>query len=82
MGVMTTRELNANVSQALARAEAGEILSITRNGKPVAEIRPAQPVRDEQWHAARARLEELMQRKWGAYSGKITYEDRHGPAGR
>lgn len=80
MGVMTVRELNANISQALARAEAGETLSITRNGKPVAEMRPVQPPRDEQYWAARARLEQLMSQKWGPYTGKITYEDKHGPA--
>jgi prevent-host-death family protein len=80
MGVMTVRELNANVSQALARAEAGEIVSITKNGKPIAELRPTQIVRDEKWHVARDRMLELMKNKWGHFDGKITYEDRHGPA--
>lgn len=80
MGVMTVRELNANVSQALARAEAGETLSITKNGKPVAELRPPQIVRDEKWLAARDRVIELMKHKWGPDQGKVTYEDKHGPA--
>ena len=80
MTVMTVRELNANVSQALARAEAGEVLSITRNGRPVAELHPPRLVRDEKWQAARARLEELMKQKWGPDMGKLTYEDKHGPA--
>lgn len=80
MGVMTVRELNANVSQALARAEAGEIVSITKNGKPVAELRPAQIVRDEKWYAARERMVELIKNKFGRSTGKVTYEDKHGPA--
>lgn len=80
MGVMTVRELNSNVSQALARAEAGEILSITRNGKPVAELHPPRIVRDEKWNAARERMLELMKNKFGPYTGKLTYEDKHGPA--
>ena len=32
MGVMSVRELNANLSKALARAEAGEVIEITKNG--------------------------------------------------
>lgn len=80
MGVMTVRELNANISQALSRAEGGEILSITRNGKAVAEIHPPRIVRDEKWEAARDHVLELMKKKWGPYTGKITYEDKHGPA--
>ena len=40
MTIMSIREFNANVSKALARAEAGEVIEITRNGKPVAELRP------------------------------------------
>lgn len=80
MGVMTSRELNANVSQALARAESGEIVSITRNGKPVAELHPARPVRDQAWHDAYARMIERMEK--GIFTepvGTITYEDKHGP---
>ena len=78
MGVITVRELNANISQALARAKAGEIVSITKNGEPVAELHPPRPVRDEGWHAARARLEALMKTGFGPASGAVTYEDKHG----
>ena len=80
MGVMTVRELNANISQALARAKAGEVLSITRNGEPVAELHPPRLVRDENWHAAREKLLQMMRDKWGPSTGKLTYEDKHGPA--
>ena len=80
MGVLTVRELNANISQALARAKAGEVLSITKNGEPVAELHPPRVVRDEKWQAARERMLELMKKKLGPYTGKLTYEDKHGPA--
>ena len=80
MGVMTVRELNANVSQALARAKSGEVLVITKNGEPQAELRPPRPVRDEAWHAAYARM--LKRMETGIFTepvGTITYEDKHGP---
>ena len=80
MGVMTVRELNANISQALARAKAGEILTITKNGEPQAELRPPRPVRDQAWHEAYERMKERM--RTGIFThpiGTITYEDKHGP---
>ena len=80
MGVLTVRELNANISQALARAKAGETLVITKNGEPQAELRPPRPVRDATWHAARERMLKRMEE--GIFTkpiGTITYEDKHGP---
>lgn len=35
----TVRELNQHTAQVLARAEAGESIVVTRNGRPVAVIR-------------------------------------------
>lgn len=81
MGMMTMRELNANVSQAVARAEAGEVLSITKHGRPVVEIRPLPKVRDQAWHDAYARMLERMEKGIGLGPvGTITYEDKHGDA--
>ena len=80
MGVMTSRELNANVAQALDRAEAGEIISITRNGKTTAELHPPRRVRDAAWYEAFERMKQRM--KEGIFAepvGTITYEDKHGP---
>lgn len=37
---MSLRELNASVSQAVAKVEAGETIDITKRGKVVAEPRP------------------------------------------
>jgi prevent-host-death family protein len=36
----TVRELNQHTSRVLARVEAGETVTITRNGMPVAVLRP------------------------------------------
>jgi prevent-host-death family protein len=35
----TARELNQHTAQVLARAEAGEAIIVTRNGRPIAVIR-------------------------------------------
>jgi prevent-host-death family protein len=50
----TARELNQHTAQVLARAEAGETVIVTRNGRPVAVIRghdaeepPAYPFRTD-----------------------------------
>lgn len=80
MGVLTVRELNANISQALARAKGGETLVITKNGEPQAELRPPRPIRDELWHAARARMLKRMEEGIGLGPiGTITDEDKRGP---
>lgn len=39
----TVRELNQQTAQVLARAEAGETITVTRNGRPVAVIRAYRP---------------------------------------
>jgi prevent-host-death family protein len=39
----TSRELNQQTARVLARVEAGETVTVTRNGKPVAVIRPYGP---------------------------------------
>ncbi|MDB1088139.1 type II toxin-antitoxin system prevent-host-death family antitoxin [Streptomyces sp. ACA25] len=36
----TTRELNQRTAQVLARVEAGETVTVTKNGHPVAILRP------------------------------------------
>ncbi|HEV2372529.1 MAG TPA: type II toxin-antitoxin system prevent-host-death family antitoxin [Streptosporangiaceae bacterium] len=36
----TARELNQQTAQVLARVEAGETITVTKNGLPVAVIRP------------------------------------------
>jgi prevent-host-death family protein len=36
----TSRELNQQTAQVLARVEAGETITVTKNGRPVAVLRP------------------------------------------
>lgn len=36
----TARELNQHTAQVLARVEAGETFTVTRNGRPLAVLRP------------------------------------------
>lgn len=40
---MSVREARSNFAHALARASQGESVTITRNGKPVAELGPPSP---------------------------------------
>lgn len=80
MGVMSIREFNANTSKAIARAEAGEVIEITRNGKPVAELRRKQVNRmdDPAYKAARERLLKRMEQGIPGLVGPATYEERTG----
>lgn len=80
---MSVREANQNFSRLIAEVEKGETVIITKNGRPVAKVRP-QPadLRDDpEWRAAYERLMAEM-REWrgdGYRVGKITEEDKYGP---
>ncbi|HEX9343703.1 MAG TPA: type II toxin-antitoxin system prevent-host-death family antitoxin [Actinomycetota bacterium] len=39
----TARELNQQTAQVLARVEAGETVIVTKNGRPIAVVRPYGP---------------------------------------
>lgn len=80
MGVMSIRELNANLSKALARAEAGEIIEITRNGKPIVELRTKRvnKMDDPEFRAARERMMKRMTKGIPGLKGPATYEERTG----
>jgi antitoxin (DNA-binding transcriptional repressor) of toxin-antitoxin stability system len=80
MGALSVRELNSNISKALARVEAGETLDITRNGRIVAEIRPKRIIRDEAWWKNYREMVDAM--KVGLPLGieKITEDDKYGDA--
>ncbi len=78
MGSLSVRELNANISKALARVEAGEILDISRNGKVIAELRPKAPVRDAAWQKAYEESVALLRRGLPLGIGKVTPEDKYG----
>ena len=78
MGVMSIRELNANLSKALARAEAGEVIDITKNGKAIVELRakPANKLDDPQFRAAYERMVKGFEKGIPGLTGPATYEER------
>lgn len=78
MGVMSIRELNANMSKAIARAEAGEVIEITRNGKPVVEIRATRKNRIDDPEFIKAREKFLSGFGIKGLTGPATYEERTG----
>ena len=80
MGVMSIREFNANLSKAIARAEAGEVIEITRNGKAVAELRAKRKNRmdDPEYKAAYEKMMALMKEGIPGLKGPYTYEERTG----
>jgi len=78
MGRLSVRELNANISKALARVEAGEVLDISRNGKVIAELRPKAPSRDAAWQKAYEESVALLRRGLPLGIGKVTSEDKYG----
>jgi antitoxin (DNA-binding transcriptional repressor) of toxin-antitoxin stability system len=79
MATLSVRELNSNISKALARVEAGETLDITRNGRIIAELRPRRRGRkqDPVWRASfEALMEEIEE---GVPFGRsFTYDERTG----
>ena len=80
MGALSVRELNSNISRALARVEAGETLDILRNGKVIAELRPKPPVRNAEWRKAYKESVEILRKGFSGKIGKITEEDKYGDA--
>ncbi len=55
MTTCTVAEAKAHLSELLARVENGEELTITRRGRPVAQITPVHPAkRPADWQAIRA----------------------------
>ena len=80
MGVMSIRELNTNMSKAIARAEAGEVIDITRNGKAVVELRAKRKNKldDPEFRAAYERFVQRMERVIPGLTGPATYEERTG----
>ncbi len=80
MGVMSVRELNANTSKAIARAEAGEVIEITRNGKVVIEMRAKRKNRmdDPEYREKYEKMLALMREGLPGLGGPASYEERTG----
>ncbi len=80
MGAMTIRELNANISRAIARVEGGETIDVVKNGKVVAEIRAKDRRNDPEWRAAYESTLARLRKGLDLGIGKITEEDKYGDA--
>ncbi len=79
MGIMSVRELNANISRALALVEAGDTIDITKNGVVIAEMRPKKLRRelDPIWKADFDALFEDFE-KGVPFGQSFSYEERNG----
>ncbi len=80
MTSLSVRELNSNVSRALARVRSGETIDITSNGETVAQLGPKQPLRDEIWLAAHNATLDFLREGLPLGVGKITEDDKYGDA--
>lgn len=77
MSYMSIRDLNANVSRALAQAETGEDIVLTRNGKPVLRItREGVHDREAKRLEAIERMRARMAAGFPGLHGPATYEER------
>ncbi len=79
MAALSIRQLNDNLSAAIARAEAGEVITVTRHGRPVVELRARSVNRtdDPVWREAYARMMLIMEDSVD-FGGPATYEERTG----
>jgi antitoxin (DNA-binding transcriptional repressor) of toxin-antitoxin stability system len=78
MTYMSVRELNANISKALADAETGEDLILTRNGRPFLRVtREGISDREAKREQALVSLRALIDRGID-FGGPATYEERTG----
>lgn len=80
MPVLSVRELNANISRALARVEAGETLDIARNGRVIAELRPKPAARDAAWRKAYEESVEFLRKGLPIKVDHIGVDDKYGDA--
>jgi prevent-host-death family protein len=86
MLVRSVREANQNFSRLVADVEGGETVLITKNSRPVAEVRPVPEDRmsDPAWRAAHERMCAILDAipDDGYRVGRITEEDKRGPSRR
>jgi antitoxin (DNA-binding transcriptional repressor) of toxin-antitoxin stability system len=78
MTYMSVRELNANISKALADAETGEDLILTRNGRPFLRVtREGIGDREAKREQALVSLRALMDQGID-FGGAASYDERTG----
>ena len=75
---ITLREANQAFSRCIREVEAGEEITITRRGEPVARLVPVQKrqrVLTPEQEAARARARARMERGWPIGAGKLNRDE-------
>jgi len=74
---MTLREANQAFSRCIREVEAGEEITITRRGEPVARIVPVRQERvlTPEQEAALARLEAAMKKGWPLKAGRFNRDE-------
>lgn len=88
MGVMTAREFYLHTAKAVARAAAGETISVTKHGRPVARLMPdsvhvdtslgVPPARGTpEWQVAHDGMMQSMKDNSFSWGGRVTYADKH-----
>ena len=81
MVTVSVHDFRTGASTILDRVQSGETIEVSRDGQVVAEIRPKTAIlTGEPRKAAIAKLNELLDNKFGVYAGSITYEDKYGDA--
>ncbi len=80
MSTVTVRELNANISKAIARVEAGETLEIMKNGRVVAEMRPHMREQSEAWRRAHKDSATFLRRGINLGIGRVKAADKYDDA--
>lgn len=78
----SVREANQNFSKLIAEVERGQTVLVTKNGRPVAEVRPVPEDRmaDPVWRAKYEKMVKMLREKpdRGLRLGRITMEDKYG----
>lgn len=74
---ITLREANQTFSRCVREVEAGEEITITRKGEPVARLVPVRRERVLTWEqeAALARLRERMEKGWHLGGERVNREE-------
>lgn len=79
MSSVGAREANRSFSKILKEAENGKTITITRNGKPVAQLVPAvhKPLSGKAKEKAHARLMALLEKGLPLGGGPYTRDEMH-----
>ena len=92
MTTVSVRELNANVSAIVSRVEAGEVLTLTKHGRMIADIVPRRgglsrlaaissntPLErgTPEWQAAYDQMIKTMEKGYHLGGQRVTYKDKH-----